>query len=238
MSVTPFVVRSYVNLAILLISEYELLKDSKAKNKKDPRLLRNLTIEEFITAFHIYKRIHCSRYAWRRPELDQYEANLVEMSRMYGQKYYEYHKIFSQRCAAALAMGKKVSWAEKDKELLQMIIGGAPVISCGICREVTHTTPFCPRQVYTTYNSNSYKSQFYTASSEYQGFKKENMHNGVAICNHFNANGCKRTQCFYAHVCKVCKSSLHGAKLCFNQHIPTQQSGSLKFKAKQGSKNN
>ena len=131
----------YVNLATLLIPEYELLKESKAM--KDPRLNRNLTIEEFIIAFQKYKRIHCSRYPCQM-ELDKYETNLVEMSRMYGQKFYEYHKIFSQRCAAALAIGKKINWAEKDKDLLQMVIGGTPAYACGICSEVSHTTPFCP----------------------------------------------------------------------------------------------
>ena len=86
-------------------------------------------------------------------ELDKYETNLAEMSRMYGQKFYEYHKIFSQRCAAALAVGKKINWAEKDKDLLQMIIGGTPANVCGMCGEVSHTTPFCPRHMHPSITS-------------------------------------------------------------------------------------
>lgn len=225
----------YVNLASLLIPEYELIKESKAK--KDPRLEKNLTIEEFIIAFHKYKRIHCRRYPWRKPELDQYEANMVEISRMYGQKFYEYHKIFSQRCAAALAVGIKVSWADKDKELLQMIIGGTHVNSCSICKEVTHTTPFCPKHAYPTYNT--YKPQYNLNSFEQQSVKKDLMHNSVPICTYFNANGCKRLQCSFAHVCKICKSTTHGVKNCAQYSIPTiQQSNGVKPKPKQSFKSN
>ena len=35
----------------------------------------------------------------------------------------------------ALEQGKKVNWAEKDKDLLQMIIGGTACNACGICKE-------------------------------------------------------------------------------------------------------
>ena len=110
-----------------MIPEYELLNESKSM--KDTRLQKNLTVEEFIVAFHKHKRIHCSRFPWRQAEMDQYEANIVEISRVFGPKFYEYHKQFTQRCAAALALGKKVNWAEKDEDLLQMIIGGGgPVL--------------------------------------------------------------------------------------------------------------
>ena len=111
---------------------------------KDPRLQKNITIEEFIVAFHKYKRIHCTRFPWRQAELDQYETNIVEISRVFGSKFYEYHKLFTQRCAAALALGKKVNWAVKDKDLLQMIVGGTRAASCTICIEVSHSTSFCP----------------------------------------------------------------------------------------------
>ena len=45
----------------------------------------------------------------------------------------EYHKFFSQKCAVALEQGKKVNLAEKDKDLLQMVIGGTQCNSCNIC---------------------------------------------------------------------------------------------------------
>ncbi|MCG8033304.1 MAG: hypothetical protein JAZ03_14145 [Candidatus Thiodiazotropha taylori] len=219
----------YVNLATLLIPEYELLKESKAM--KDPRLNRNLTIEEFIIAFQKYKRIHCSRYPWRQMELDKYETNLVEMSRMYGPKFYEYHKIFSQRCAAALTVGKKINWAEKDKDLLQMIIGGTPANACGICGEVSHTTPFCPRHMHPSNKS-------WDSHSSLKN--NESMHNGVPVCHYYNSSGCKRNQCFYAHICKKCKSSSHGARSCSGSSLKqiAIQVSNNSVKPKQGIKNN
>ena len=100
----------------------------------------------------------------------KFETNLAEMSRMYGQKFYEYHKIFSQRCAAALAIRKKINWAEKEKDLLQMIISGIPANICGICGEVSYTTPFCPRHMH-----------FSNKHQDSRGSSKINeiMHNGV-----------------------------------------------------------
>ena len=72
--------------------------------------------------------------------------NVVEIAIVYGRKFYEYHKFFSQKCAVALEQGKKVNWAEKDKTLQQMIIGGTLCNSCNICKKVSHTTQFCPQE--------------------------------------------------------------------------------------------
>ena len=123
----------YVSLATLLIPEYAEQTNEKKDRYKDARLNRSLSIEEFIVAFNKYKRIHCTRHPWRKAELDEYEANIIEISRVYGKKFYEYHKIFSQKCAMVLEHGKKVNWAKKDKDLLQMIIGGTACNACGIC---------------------------------------------------------------------------------------------------------
>ena len=130
----------YVNLACLLIPEYELVsKEKKLEKQKDMRLNRSLTIEEFILAFNKYKRIHCARHAWRKPELNVYELIIIEISAVYGPKFYEYRKLFEQKCAAALTMGQKLNWAEKDKDLLQMKIGGVPSKVCQIFKKfLTH----------------------------------------------------------------------------------------------------
>ena len=100
---------------------------------KNARLNRSLSI--FIVAFTKYKRIYCSRPPWRKDELDEYMTNIIDIARVYGGKFYEYHKIFSQKCAVALEQSKKVNWAEKDKDLLQMIIGGTQCNSCSILRK-------------------------------------------------------------------------------------------------------
>ena len=104
----------YVNLATLLISEF--VQTEKKDKYRDARLNRSLSVDGFIVAFSKYKRIHCSRHPWRREELDEYMENVVEIARVYGRKFYEYHKFFSQKCAVALEQGKKVNWAEKDKK--------------------------------------------------------------------------------------------------------------------------
>ncbi|XP_021362995.1 uncharacterized protein LOC110456530 [Mizuhopecten yessoensis] len=91
---------------------------------EDPRLAKSLTISEFITAFGKYKRKVCKKAPHRRIELDRYEANIVEISNVYGRKFYDYHCQFSARAAAALHdnIGKVDSWALKDNGLLAMIM--------------------------------------------------------------------------------------------------------------------
>ena len=123
------------------------------------RLNRNLSIEEFIFAFNKYKRIHCVCHAWRKTELDPYELIIINISRVYDSKFYEYHKQFTQKCAAALAIGKKINWAEKDNELLQMIIGGIQNNSCQMCNEVSHSTAFSPLN--SQYYGRYYQSQYH-----------------------------------------------------------------------------
>ena len=82
-----------INLASLLIPYFEIdLATSDKKEKFDMRLKRSLSITEFITAFGRYKRIMCQAFPRRREELDRYEANIVEISNVYGEKFYEEHK--------------------------------------------------------------------------------------------------------------------------------------------------
>ena len=220
----------YVNLATLLIPEYtdQLKKDTY----RDARLNRSLSIEEFIVAFNKYKRIHCTRHAWRKAELDAYEASIIEISRVYGKKFYEYHKIFSQKCAMALEQGKKVNWAEKDKDLLQMIIGGTACNACGICKEVSHATMFCPQH---TSQLGVYKQQGqYTNTTTHNN----NMNTrATQICHFFNGNGCKRELCQYMHACKICKSFSHGQKQCTAHQISTLVKPAQRFTQSSSKKN-
>ena len=100
-----------VNLAALLIPYYSgpmnnddrLSVDSCHNRKPDPRLNRNLSLNEFMKAFGIYKNVMCQAYPSRREELDMYERDIVDMGYEYGGKgFYEYHKIFSSQAAAYL----------------------------------------------------------------------------------------------------------------------------------------
>ena len=74
----------------------EATQQSAVKVKETIFLIeRSLNVEEFIVDLEKYynKRIHCVSHPWRKADLDQNESNLIEISRCYGQKFYEYHKI-------------------------------------------------------------------------------------------------------------------------------------------------
>jgi hypothetical protein len=142
-----------VNLATPLIPKYEVNKSMpdlstmglNVLETVDPRLYKSLTISEFITAFGKYKRILCVKFPERRVELDRYEGNIVEISNVYGQKFYDYHTQFSARAAAALHdLNIKVDWSIKDNALLSMIMGSARVNSCHLCNSTSHSGSFCP----------------------------------------------------------------------------------------------
>ena len=70
-----------VNLAALLIPYYSgpmnnddrLSVDNCHNRKPDPRLNRNLSLNEFMKAFGIYKNVMCQAYPSRREELDMYK---------------------------------------------------------------------------------------------------------------------------------------------------------------------
>ena len=96
----------YTNMVLPLIPEFE---QPKGKDRyQDERLDRSLNIEVFIVAFEKYKRIHWASQRWRKAELDQHESNLIEISRVNGQKLNEYHKIFSQKCAVTKSLSHKL----------------------------------------------------------------------------------------------------------------------------------
>ena len=79
-----------VNLAALLIPYYSgpmnnddrLSVDSCHNRKPDPRLNRNLNLNEFMKAFGIYKNVMCQAYPSRREELDMCERDIVDMGCM------------------------------------------------------------------------------------------------------------------------------------------------------------
>jgi hypothetical protein len=93
-----------VNLATLLIPYYET--NIKDKDKDDIRIKHPLSITEFITAFGKYKRVMCQSFPERRKELDKYKAIYVEIYNVYGDKFYEHHKLFSLKSANALSLHK------------------------------------------------------------------------------------------------------------------------------------
>ena len=226
-----------VNLAALLIPEYEVTQDRSVtaegicfnlKSTPDPRLLKKLTISEFITAFGKYKRVMCSRFPGRRPELDAYEAIIIELHNLYGQKCYDYHKLFSARSAEALREHNiKVDWSIKDKMLISTIMSGARTNSCVHCGSVDHRSDFCLSRVQTTLSQLQQKysrladsnvnERLNTAADVDKYGRPRAMASGKEICNNYNAGRCTRYRCPFEHVCSKCHTAGHAANLCMKQ---------------------
>jgi hypothetical protein len=82
-----------VSIASLLIPNFESPQsrtvtsegvEINLTSKPDPRLNRQLTIQEFILAFDKYKRIMTTAFPARKSELDAYEEDVIEISNFYG----------------------------------------------------------------------------------------------------------------------------------------------------------
>ncbi|VDH94651.1 Hypothetical predicted protein [Mytilus galloprovincialis] len=96
----------YINLATLLnnqenVQDYKTVDESDGSvlliKHRDPRLQRNLSIQEFLEAFNIYKNIICEKQD-RRIEFDMYIQDVIDISARYkGPVFYEYHKAFANK---------------------------------------------------------------------------------------------------------------------------------------------
>ena len=68
----------------------------------------------------------CEVFPPRRPELDAYERDIVEMASKYpGQLFYDYHRKYSAKAAAYLTQSNiKVDWSQRDMILFIEIFSG------------------------------------------------------------------------------------------------------------------
>ncbi|MCG8431052.1 MAG: hypothetical protein MJA29_07755 [Candidatus Omnitrophica bacterium] len=197
-----------------------LLKPHSSNN--DKRVSRPLTLPEFIQAFTVYKNVMCEYYPYRRPELDAYERDIVDMAVKYGGTlFYEYHRLFASRAAAHLEKTNiKVDWSIRDRNLFANIFSGSKANACAVCGSIAHSTHYCPctadsgssRQTHNT----SRQPNFYTAGNrtvDAQGRKRVFV-NGKEVCNNYNSQlGCKRQRCDFLHSCSACHGS-HPQYLC------------------------
>ena len=87
-----------VNLNTLLIPNYETRKGDHV----DERLSRTLSLDKFIVAFGRYKRIMTAKFPLRSQELDDYLQHIIETTSTWPDKFFEYHKLFSAKCAIVL----------------------------------------------------------------------------------------------------------------------------------------
>ncbi|CAG2236809.1 unnamed protein product [Mytilus edulis] len=133
----------YINLATLLnnqenVQDYKTVDESDGSvlliKHRDPRLQRNLSIQEFLEAFNIYKNIICEKQD-RRIEFDMYIQDIIDISARYkGPVFYEYHKAFANKVAAIkLTHGKVVDWSIRDEKLYSSITSGQIIKECETC---------------------------------------------------------------------------------------------------------
>ena len=209
-----------VNLAQLIIPSNNAIShispSEKEKDKeKDPRLLKNLTLGEFITAFGIYKNIMCQTYPHRREELDLYERDIVDMATRYGGKgFYEYHKSFSATAAAHLRYNNvPVDWSVRNNKLFCNIFANLKPISCYSCGNLDHTAGFCPMSTANQIQRKRLQgTTLYNTEKDTHGRVRQ-THMGREICNNFNNRGCTSSRCGNSHICLICKGE-HSAVNC------------------------
>jgi hypothetical protein len=152
--------------------------------------------------------------------LDLYKADILAISNAYGQKFYEYHKLFSMQSANFLQLyGTKVDWSKRDRDMLQLIIGSAKSNYCTLCGEVSHKTEYChlasDKPAPKTNQANT--RTFSDGQTDMHG-RRRIFHKGAELCNNYNSeNGCKRQQCLMSHVCAGCKAPNHPIGKCLKQ---------------------
>ena len=227
-----------INLATLLIPKNDTSHSNQEQvqnqggivchvnlnTQEDSRLHKSLSISEFITAFGKYKRVMCMKFPERRVELDRYEANIIDISNVYGHKFYDYHCQFSAKAASALRdYNIKVDWAIRDLALLNMVASNAKVNSCNLCNSTMHYSAFCPR-LNTANQQNGFgnnRNMGYRDADKYG--RKRIVVNDRELCNNFNERKCIRAVCNYAHICSTCYSTQHGSVMCPKKKVTPKQ---------------
>lgn len=197
---------------------FHLLK--KLKNIADPRVLKNLTLPEFLKAFASFKEIMCNAFPTRRIELDAYERDIIDMGTRYpGTLFYEYHRAFSARAAAYLdQFNIRVDWAIRDYNLFTEIFSGCKAHACDICHSVAHATDFCPLRARDGVGSGFRALESSPGPRLYPRRIPLNE-----ICYNFNsAKGCTWGRCARIHKCKLCGGS-HPAIMCARQSQGQQE---------------
>ena len=237
-----------VNLARLLIPDTEeynqreiVISGGEAipvKPRTDQRLLKNLSLSEFIKAFSLYKDVMIEGYPHRADELAMYMNEIVDMATDFGgTTFYQYHKQFSARASALLLSHHiKIDWSIRDNDLYCKLFAGRRANSCALCSSMAHSTGFCPLSLYPARNQavkRTWEGDFSgRAYSKAKKPKPEILSNGQEICNNFNTKGCSRGEsCFFAHVCMLCKSEHHTKVECVRKqgsrpYVPHTQSSS------------
>lgn len=180
-------------------------------NKKhDKRLSAPLSISEFLTAFGKYKRIMCTAYPQWNRELDLYIGNIIQIYNTHGQVFYDYHKLFSAKCAEALRLhATKVDWSFLDTHVFTLVTSGTRAQTRDLCHSITQPCVNARILIRVTQNSPGLRMITPWISKAGKGFYTK------ARKSNFNGDkGCTKVDCSYLHICTRCKKVSHGLTLC------------------------
>ncbi|XP_056389040.1 uncharacterized protein LOC130283477 [Hyla sarda] len=218
-----------VNLASLLIATTDV-HDTKTVacgelavtfKSKDARLSRKLSVTEFVLAFGLFRDVLCSVSPGRREELDLYLHRVVQMAYKYGgTTFYEYHKSFSAKVAAAYAQfGYVTNWGSIDTELYCEHFAGLKAPSCTACGVTTHSSSWCPQVSNPGEPSTSRSLNAFTPPAPRNVAALDRLGRPVRylgktqICNNFNLSSCVYSNCRLLHVCFICFRA-HPSSIC------------------------
>lgn len=151
--------KKHVNLASLLIPGVEntgdqtRIIDNQGNHviikSNDPRMMRNLTIDEFRTAFTKYIQVACDKDepqgdTGRLAEFVKYMDYISSLSTQFGGSYfYDYHNMFSKKAEQLEAKGHPVDWAGMDTKTYLKIFSGLRSNLCAHCNSATHESKLC-----------------------------------------------------------------------------------------------
>ncbi|XP_044149458.1 uncharacterized protein LOC122938168 [Bufo gargarizans] len=205
-----------VNLAAVLISTHDTVENrtiacgdvSVVLKAKDARLNKKLSIPEFVLAFSLYRDIICAAHPARREELDAYLYRVTELGHKYGGfAYYDYHRSFSAKAAAALAQFQHITnWASLDMELFCRHFAGLRSPFCSFCQSVLHASDWCP----SSHASPLPKQQPSTSAPQKPGPLLDKLGRPIVylgknqLCNNFNSSFCNYSKCKALHICSTC----------------------------------
>ena len=135
----------------------------------------------------------CSAFPNRSSELDSYLAHIIETANVWPERFYEYHQMFSSKCASMLLHHNiKIDWAKGDFNLRTLICAGSSVKSCDACGSNIHSAGMCPHR-----NSKQHSGHLSSGYKVYRQHKDIHgreilFHDGEQICNNYNSTkGCK-----------------------------------------------
>ena len=166
-----------------------------------------------------------TKWPHRQHELAAYETDIARIHAFYGDRFYDYHLAFADKAAQAVKLGIPIDWSKRDSDLFQLILRGTRARQCQYCSSTLHETDFCDQ----TYRSATTPGRQFAGKPAGRSHitapgtsqlgndrygRKISYHQGMEVCNNFNATGCTRRSCMRYHGCSHCMNPNHGRQKC------------------------